>query len=91
MTTRTLVVELPEELVALLGSPEEAAARARAALVFELLREGRISQGKAAQLLGLTRWDILDLMARHGIPSGPDTAEEMRQDVEEARRVGRVR
>ncbi|MBI4505237.1 MAG: UPF0175 family protein, partial [Chloroflexi bacterium] len=47
--------------------------------------------GKAAQLLGLTRWDVLDLMARHGITSGPDTAEEMRQDVEQARRVGRVR
>jgi hypothetical protein len=86
VATRTLELELPEELVELLGSPEAAVARAREALVLELLREAEISQGKAASLLGLTRWDILDLMARHQIPSGPETAEEMRQEIEEALR-----
>jgi predicted HTH domain antitoxin len=79
-------VELPEELVALLGSPEAAAAKAKEALVLELLREARISQGKAARLLGISRWEILDLMARHRISSGPETAEEMRQEVEDLRR-----
>jgi predicted HTH domain antitoxin len=53
--------------------------------VIDLLREGRISQGQAARLLGSTRWDILTLMARLGIPSGPETAEEMRQEIEGAR------
>src|SRR4051812_47247750 len=66
-----LVVELPDELVALLGSPAAAAARAREALVLDLLREGQIGQSHAAELLGLTRWDLLDLMARHQITSGP--------------------
>jgi predicted HTH domain antitoxin len=74
-------VELPEELVALLGSPEAVAAKAKEALVLELLREARISQGKAARLLGISRWEILDLIARHRISSGPETAEEMRQEV----------
>ena len=73
----TLTVELPGELVAELGPPEELAARARQALVLDLLREGQISQGKAASLLGITRWDILDLMARYQIPSGPQTAAEV--------------
>ena len=59
---RTLSLELPDELIALLGSEEAAAAKAKEALVLELLREARISQGKAARLLGLTRWDTLDLM-----------------------------
>ena len=86
MATRALTLELPEELVALLGSPEAAAAKAREALVLALLREGQISQGKAAHLLGLTRWDILDLMVQHQIPSGPATPEELRQEVENARR-----
>ena len=89
MATRTIELELPEDLVALLGSPEAAASKAKEALVLELLREARISQGQAAQLLGLTRWDVLDLMARHQIPSGPETGEEMRQDIESARRFGR--
>jgi predicted HTH domain antitoxin len=87
MTTTTLIVELPEELLNLLGSPEDAAAKTREILVVEFLREGRLSQGQAARLLGVTRWDILNLMARLGIPSGGETAEEMRREVEESRRV----
>jgi predicted HTH domain antitoxin len=79
-------LELPEELVALLGSPEIAAARARESLILELLRESVIGQGKAAQLLGIGRSEILALMAHHRIPSGPETAEEMRQEVEDLHR-----
>ena len=86
MATRTLSVELPEELVALLGSPEAVAAKAKEALILELLREARISQGKAARLLGISRWEILDLMARHRISSGPETAQEMRQEVDDLHR-----
>jgi len=54
MGTRTLAVELPEDLVALLGSPELAAAKAKEALVMELLREVKIGQSKAAELLGVS-------------------------------------
>ena len=85
----TLTLDLPEELIALLGSPEAAAARAREALVLDLLREARISQGKAARLLGITRWDILDLTARHQIPSGPETPEELEQEIEALEHYGR--
>ena len=77
----TLTLELPEELVALLGSPEAAVAQAKEALVLELLRQTRISQGKAATLLGLTRWEIIDLMAKHDILMGPLTAEELDREV----------
>lgn len=62
---------------ALLGSPEAAAARGREAV---------ISQGLAAELLGLTRGDILDLMVKLRIPSGPDPPEEARREVEDMRR-----
>jgi hypothetical protein len=82
-----LSVEIPEEVLSLLGSPEEASVRARESLIAELLREGRLSQGQVARLLGITRWDVLDLMARLGIPSGPETAEEMRQEIDAARRA----
>jgi len=86
VTTLTMLIELPEELVLLLGSPENAVAKARESLILELLREGSIGQGKAAQLLNVSRWEILDLMARHQIPSGPATADEMRQEIEDLRR-----
>ena len=86
MANGTLTLELPEEMMALLGSPEAAAARAKQALVLDLLREARISQGRASRLLGVTRYDILDLMAQYEIRSGPETAEEMDQEIENARR-----
>jgi Uncharacterised protein family (UPF0175) len=86
MGTCTLAVELPEELVALLGSPELAAARAKEALVMELLRELKIGQSKAAELLGVTRGDILDLTLKYRVPSGPATPEEVELEFETARR-----
>ncbi|MDQ3700867.1 MAG: UPF0175 family protein [Chloroflexota bacterium] len=87
METRTLAVEVPEEVVALVGSPEDAAVKAGQALVLDLVREGRISHGKAAELLGLSRWSMLDLMAQYRIEAGPSDEAEIRQDLEAARRA----
>jgi predicted HTH domain antitoxin len=86
MKNITITLELPEEVGQAFDSPEEIPAKAREALVLQLLREARISQGRAARLLGITRYDILDLMALHHIPSGPVTAEEMQQEIENVRR-----
>jgi predicted HTH domain antitoxin len=83
----TLTLEVPDELVALFDSPEAAAACAKQALVLDLLREARISQGRAARLLGITRYDVLDLMAQYEIRSGPETAEELREEVEHIQRL----
>jgi hypothetical protein len=82
MGTRKLTLELPDELVSLLGSPEAAVTKAKEALVLQLLRRVEISQGQAARFLGLTRWDILQLMAKHEIPAGPVTAEEVDRETE---------
>jgi predicted HTH domain antitoxin len=86
MGTTTLPLELPDEVIALLGSPQAAADRAREVLVLDLLRQGRISQGRAAALLGLTRHDVLRLMVEHQIPSGPVSIDELRTDLEAAER-----
>jgi hypothetical protein len=63
MAAKTITLELPEELIELLSSTEVIREKVRTSLVLELLREAHISQGMAARLLGLTRYDILDLMA----------------------------
>lgn len=78
MATRTLTLEVPEELIRLVGPPEAAAALAHEALVMELLRRAAISQGTAARLLGRTRWDVLELMGKYNVESGPETVEESR-------------
>src|SRR4051812_38025697 len=82
MPTVTITLELPEEIREALGSPDEMAAKVREAVILQLLREGRVTQGEASQLLGVTRYDILDLMVTNCIPSGPRTPEELRQEVE---------
>ena len=87
MANHSVTLELPEELVTLLGSPDEAAATAKEALVVLLHRDARISQGKAARLLGITRADILDLMVKHEIPAGPATPEELEQELDTIRRI----
>ncbi len=75
-------LELPEELRELFVSEEAAAHAAREALVLDLLHRGEISQGKAAELLGVDRWELLDLLAKHGLSALGQTPEELQQDVE---------
>ena len=65
--TVTVPVTLPRELVALLGAPAQAAEAVREYTLVGLYVEGRISGGKAAELLGLTRRGFLSLLARKGI------------------------
>ena len=50
----TLELELPDEVAAALADADMAS-KAKEALVMELLREHRISQGKAAELLRVSR------------------------------------
>lgn len=89
MGVKAVVVELPEEVVSLLGSQVAAAAEARRAIVLELLRDARISQGRAAELLGLTRGQMLDLMVERRILSGPETVAEMEEEIASLRRYAR--
>jgi predicted HTH domain antitoxin len=85
MGTTRIAIELPAEVAALLGPEEGIPTRVRQAVVLDLLRDVEISQGLAARLLGVTRWDILQLMAKYEIPSGPLTAEEVDRDIKNAR------
>jgi len=63
----TLTVALPRDFLILLGSQAQANEAAKEYIVLGLFQEGRISAGKAAELLGLTRRGLLNLLARKGI------------------------
>jgi len=54
---------------------------------YELLREGRIGQSRLAELLGLTRWEVLERLERYGIDQGPRTTEELASDAAVAERA----
>ena len=64
----TVTIEIPAELARLLGSEEEAKREAKIALVLDLVRKGKISRAKAAELLQLSLWELPSLLARYRIP-----------------------
>lgn len=63
----TLQLEFPTDLAALLGVQSQATEVAKEYIVLGLYQENRISGGKAAELLGVTRRGFVALLARRGI------------------------
>ena len=63
---------------------EEAENKAKEAYVMTLLRHHDISAGRAAELLGINRWQLSDLMDAYDIcPFAELTAEELKREVAE--------
>ena len=81
MTNTTLEIPLPSEFVALLGTQPQAVAAAREYIILGFFQEDRISGGKAAELLGLTRLGFVTLLARKGIPYFRLTLEDWAKEV----------
>lgn len=82
-TTCTISVELPEAVVGLLGpTSQEAAVRLKQLALLELFRRGDLSGGKAADLLGLSRAEWLDLLASLGVPHTIVTEESLEHDLQ---------
>ena len=76
-----LDVELPDELFAQLRK-EEIETKVKEALVMELLREHRFSQGKAAEVLGISRHELFDLMTNHRVPVVDLDTEELKNELQ---------
>jgi predicted HTH domain antitoxin len=65
----TVRLDLEEDLVALLQLWNQPVQQtARELMVLELYRRGTISSGKAAELLGMSRWEFIAHASRLGIP-----------------------
>jgi predicted HTH domain antitoxin len=68
MSTFTIEVQFPSALRDLGCSDEEIRREVPMLLVLKRFREGALSSGKAASLLGLSRREFLELLAREGVP-----------------------
>lgn len=76
----TITIELPEDVFAALRkSPEEFAAEIRIAAAVQWYAEGVVSQGKAAEIAGLTRGAFIDELARRKVPVSQETEEDLRR------------
>ena len=79
-------VELGQDLVDLLEElhrPVKEAAREL--IVLEPYRQGEVSSGKAAELLGMQRGEFIRYASARGIPYLQLSGEELRREVEDSR------
>lgn len=79
-------IDLDDELVAVLeevGRP--ARESVRELIVLELYREGLISSGRGAELMGVPRADFIKRAGQQGIPYFQMTREELRREIDQAK------
>ena len=75
-----VTLELPDEVVGQ-EQGEALTAHVKEAFIMALLREHRLSQGKAAEVLGVSRTDLFPLMTRYGVPVIDLTADELASEL----------
>jgi len=76
--------ELPDEAFGEGFAESTFVAMVKEEAILHLLKEGWISQGKAAELLGISRHDLFDLMAKYDIPVTELSRAEMEQEFKRA-------
>jgi predicted HTH domain antitoxin len=78
----TIEVMLPDDVfVTLRKSPNEVAHDVRVAAAVEWYAEGLVSQGRAAELAGLSRAEFLDELAKRKVPVIQMTVEELMAEL----------
>jgi predicted HTH domain antitoxin len=83
-----VTVEVPESAFsALRRSPEEFAREMRIAAAIQWYHQELISQGKAAEIAGLTRADFLEALFRAKVPACQITVEELKEELESWQRL----
>ncbi|MGH7780535.1 MAG: UPF0175 family protein [Candidatus Binataceae bacterium] len=90
MAEKDFHVSLPQEVIGGFGWNEsEVPRRVREALVMDLLRLDKLSEAQAASILGLARWELLELTGRYDVPVVRMSSEELdRELATEVKRSG---
>lgn len=89
MEKAILQVSFPPDWLRQAGLPqEEAEERVRQLFVVSLYQEGRISAGKAAEMLGVHRYDFVALLSRFGFSYFDYTPEELADEFQVVKEWG---
>ncbi len=81
-----LTIDMDDEvLLGMNKSPEEMAREIRLAAAVKWYELGTISQGKAAQMAGLSRAEFITALSRFGVSPMQETADEILNAVTESR------
>ncbi len=87
MTDTSLEIHVPTPLLQLGLDREDVQRRVTEWLVLSLFTEDRISSGKAARLLHLSRVDFLDLLRTRGVFYLDYTTEDLQDEFDAASRL----
>ncbi len=82
---QTVSLEIPATTFAALGeSPDEFVSEMRIAAAVKWYELGRLSQGKAAEVAGLSRSAFIEALSRFKVSPIQITAEEMQKELSDA-------
>lgn len=87
---KTITIEVPENLPSELAASEERLPDAfRLAAAIQWYSQGLISQGKGAEIAGLTRAEFLDALFHANVPACQVTVEELQEELRLASKTDR--
>ncbi len=80
-----LTFEMPESVFSVLHqAPKEFALEMRVAAAVKWYELGRLSQGRAAEIAGLTRAGFIDALSRYKVSPFQYTADELAEELRDA-------
>ena len=78
--SKTIEIAMPDEVfLGLRKSPQELASELRLAAAVKWYETGMVSQGKAAEIAGLSRAEFIEALSRFSVSPFQETAEEILQ------------
>ena len=76
-----IMVEIPDDLEVILKIDKKDIPKAvKLYLAIELYREGKISLGKASEIAGISKEEMIEVLSRKGIPINYDI-EDLKEDI----------
>lgn len=83
-------LSLPRDLLGALDLPQSSLSQlVKESFAIDLYRQNRISSGKAAELLGLSKLAFIQLLGQHGVPYFTQSPDELEAELVSAERVMR--
>ena len=78
----TVTMDIPEDIADLMVCDNKSdELRRNAVLLYPFIKNETISHGRAAEILGISKWELIELYGSEGIPYIDQSWEEAEQDA----------